>query len=273
MGINSLSTKEVAKRLAILPQSHLTPEGLTILDLVKQGRYPYQNWLQQWSEEDEYMVNKALKATKMTSLADRAVDSLSGGQRQRGWIAMTLAQGTDTILLDEPTNHLDMESIEALISALEMFEGSVVLVTHSEVILRALPNKFVICHQGDQHLFVGDYDQFLEKEGWESDEGKKAKHKSGKRKQRAELIQERSKVLKPIQKQMQSLEQKIHALEIEVDKDCQKLIEASELGEGNLISELSREIDEKKKQIDLLFNELEKLTYLFEEKSVEFDIK
>ncbi|AGB42205.1 ABC-type cobalamin/Fe3+-siderophore transport system, ATPase component [Halobacteroides halobius DSM 5150] len=106
--INNLSTKEVAKRLAILPQSPLTPEGLTVFELVKQGRYPYQNWLQQWSQEDEKMVNKALEATKMTSLADRSVDSLSGGQRQRGWIAMTLAQATDTILLDEPTTYLDL---------------------------------------------------------------------------------------------------------------------------------------------------------------------
>ncbi len=85
------STKEVAKRLAILPQGPSAPEGLTIHQLVKQGRYPYQNWLQQWSEEDEQMVKKALEATQLTEMASRSVDSLSGGQRQRAWIAMTLA--------------------------------------------------------------------------------------------------------------------------------------------------------------------------------------
>jgi len=89
------STKEVAKRLAILPQGPSAPEGLTVLQLVKQGRYPYQSWLQQWSEEDEKMVKRALEATQLTDMADRTVDSLSGGQRQRAWIAMTLAQGTD----------------------------------------------------------------------------------------------------------------------------------------------------------------------------------
>lgn len=102
------STKEVAKRLAILPQGPTAPEGLTVLQLVKQGRYPYQSWLQQWSEEDEKMVKQALEATQLTHLAHRTVDSLSGGQRQRAWIAMTLAQGTETILLDEPTTYLDM---------------------------------------------------------------------------------------------------------------------------------------------------------------------
>ncbi|MCK9911391.1 ABC transporter ATP-binding protein, partial [Microbacteriaceae bacterium K1510] len=90
------------------PQGPTAPEGLTVLQLVKQGRYPYQSWLQQWSEEDEHMVMKALCSTQLSSLAHRTVDSLSGGQRQRAWIAMTLAQDTNTILLDEPTTYLDM---------------------------------------------------------------------------------------------------------------------------------------------------------------------
>lgn len=106
--IAKLPTKEVAKQLAILPQGPIAPEGLTVLQLVKQGRYPYQNWLQQWSGEDERMVRTALEATCLTDLAERTVDSLSGGQRQRAWIAMTLAQGTDIILLDEPTTYLDL---------------------------------------------------------------------------------------------------------------------------------------------------------------------
>lgn len=89
--IDQWQTKAVAKRLAILPQGPVAPEGLTILQLVKQGRYPYQSWLSQWSEEDERMVMEALQATNLTDLAERPVDSLSGGQRQRAWIAMTLS--------------------------------------------------------------------------------------------------------------------------------------------------------------------------------------
>lgn len=128
------STKEVAKRLAILPQGPSAPEGLTILQLVKQGRYPYQNWLQQWSEEDEQMVNKALAATQLTEMANRAVDSLSGGQRQRAWIAMTLAQGTETILLDEPTTYLDMshqiEILDLLFELNQTEQRTIVMVLH-----------------------------------------------------------------------------------------------------------------------------------------------
>ncbi len=128
------STKEVAKQLAILPQGPTAPEGLTVLQLVKQGRYPHQSWLQQWSEEDERMVTKALTATRLSSLAERTVDSLSGGQRQRAWIAMTLAQGTETILLDEPTTYLDMshqiEILDLLYELNQTENRTIVMVLH-----------------------------------------------------------------------------------------------------------------------------------------------
>jgi iron complex transport system ATP-binding protein len=132
--IAKLSTKEVAKKMAILPQSPSAPEGLTVLQLVKQGRYPHQSWLKQWSEKDERMVNDALKATRLEDLKERTVDSLSGGQRQRAWIAMTLAQDTDVILLDEPTTYLDMthqiEILDLLFELNERENRTVVMVLH-----------------------------------------------------------------------------------------------------------------------------------------------
>jgi iron complex transport system ATP-binding protein len=103
-----LPTKQLAKQLGILPQSPTAPEGLTVHELVAQGRYPHQSWLQQWSREDEKITAEALTITDLTDFADRPVDTLSGGQRQRAWIAMTLAQDSDTILLDEPTTFLDL---------------------------------------------------------------------------------------------------------------------------------------------------------------------
>ncbi|UOQ94369.1 ABC transporter ATP-binding protein [Halobacillus shinanisalinarum] len=106
--ISKMRTKDVAKKMAILPQSPTTPEGLSVYQLVKQGRYPYQSWAKRWAKEDEEAVNKALTDTNLLELKDRSVDSLSGGQRQRAWIAMTLAQDTDLLLLDEPTTYLDM---------------------------------------------------------------------------------------------------------------------------------------------------------------------
>ncbi|RAK16611.1 iron complex transport system ATP-binding protein [Anoxybacillus vitaminiphilus] len=132
--IAKMSTKEVAKKLAILPQSPTAPEGLTVLQLVKQGRYPYQTWLKQWSEEDERKVQFALEATGMKEFAERPVDSLSGGQRQRAWIAMTLAQDTDIILLDEPTTYLDMthqiEILDLLFELNEREKRTIVMVLH-----------------------------------------------------------------------------------------------------------------------------------------------
>jgi iron complex transport system ATP-binding protein len=103
-----LPTKELAKRLGILPQGPVAPEGLTVHELVAQGRYPHQSWFQQWSAEDERITRDALDITGVAEFADRPVDTLSGGQRQRAWIAMTLAQDSELILLDEPTTFLDL---------------------------------------------------------------------------------------------------------------------------------------------------------------------
>ncbi|GLB60913.1 ABC transporter ATP-binding protein [Cytobacillus sp. NCCP-133] len=132
--VGDLSTKEVAKRLGILPQGPVAPEGLTVFQLVKQGRYPYQSWLRQWSFEDEKVVDQALRVTGMKEFSDRSVDALSGGQRQRAWIAMTLAQKTDIILLDEPTTYLDMthqvEILNLLFELNELEKRTVVMVLH-----------------------------------------------------------------------------------------------------------------------------------------------
>lgn len=132
--ISSMSTKEVARKLAILPQGPITPDGLTVIQLVKQGRYPYQSWLKQWSREDETVVQEALEATGMSELAERPVDSLSGGQRQRAWIAMTLAQETPVILLDEPTTYLDLthqiEVLDLLFEMNDRDQRTIVMVLH-----------------------------------------------------------------------------------------------------------------------------------------------
>ncbi|MEH0937023.1 ABC transporter ATP-binding protein [Micromonospora psammae] len=106
--IRDLPTREVARRLGVLPQSPLVPEGVTVADLVGRGRQPYQRWWRQWSEQDGAAVERAMALADVAGLADRPVDTLSGGQRQRVWIAMTLAQDTEALLLDEPTTFLDL---------------------------------------------------------------------------------------------------------------------------------------------------------------------
>ncbi len=132
--IHAIATRELAKRMGILPQGPVAPEGLTVRELVAQGRYPHQSWLKQWQAEDEAAVNKALTITSMIELADRPVDALSGGQRQRAWIAMTLAQETEIILLDEPTTFLDLSHQIEVLKLLERLNKeesrTIVMVVH-----------------------------------------------------------------------------------------------------------------------------------------------
>ena len=106
--IRDLAAKEVARRLGLLPQSSIAPEGITVADLVARGRYPHQSFFRQWSKSDEEAVIGAMEATRVMDLSGRLVDELSGGQRQRVWIAMVLAQETPILLLDEPTTFLDI---------------------------------------------------------------------------------------------------------------------------------------------------------------------
>ena len=143
--ISNLPTREVARRLGILPQNPAAPEGLTVRELAAQGRYPHQSWLRQWSKDDERAVEKALVTTGVVELADRPLDTLSGGQRQRAWISMALAQETETLLLDEPTTFLDMAhqlEVLELLDRLNREEGRTIL-----MVLHDLNNAARYSHQ------------------------------------------------------------------------------------------------------------------------------
>lgn len=106
--ITAYPAKEVARRLGLLPQTSIAPEGITVADLVARGRHPHQGVFRQWTTNDERAVAAALVATNTADLAGRLVEELSGGQRQRVWVAMVLAQETPLLLLDEPTTFLDI---------------------------------------------------------------------------------------------------------------------------------------------------------------------
>jgi len=171
-----------------------------------------------------------------------------------------VAKPCNLLLLDEPTHHLDIESIEALIDALEDFGGSVVIVTHSELILKRLAlNKIVLCEEAKQTVFLGNYDEFLEKIGW--DEKKKAAPKTAQqsvRKERAEQVAKRAAVIKPIEKQIHTIEQQIVALE---EEQKQSIETAQQIKAQGI----------RKKQIEQLEAELYELYELLEQKKKEFE--
>ncbi len=132
--IHSMSTREVARLMGVLPQSPTAPEGITVTDLVGRGRYPHQGWFRKWQAGDDAAVADALAATDTLDLASRTVDSLSGGQRQRVWIAMALAQQTGILMLDEPTTYLDVshqvDMLDLLTDLVHQGMRTIVLVLH-----------------------------------------------------------------------------------------------------------------------------------------------
>lgn len=150
--IYALPTKLVAARLGLLPQGPIAPEGLTVRELVAQGRFPHQSLLRQWTIADETAVNAAMKTADVTDLADRPVDTLSGGQRQRCWIAMVLAQDTDLILLDEPTTFLDLKvqvDLMDLLTGLAHERGrTLVIVLHELSLAAAYADHLVMMKEG-----------------------------------------------------------------------------------------------------------------------------
>lgn len=150
--IGSYAPKEVARRLGLLPQSPVAPDGIVVADLVARGRYPHQGVLRQWSDADQRAVDEAMARAGVTELAERMVGELSGGQRQRVWIAMALAQQTPILLLDEPTTFLDIaHQVEVLDLARSLRRDgyTVVVVLHELNLAFRYASHLIVMHAGD----------------------------------------------------------------------------------------------------------------------------
>lgn len=110
--------REIARQIAVLGQNPEAPAGLTVEELVEQGRYPHRRWLARLTAVDKQAIDRAILAVDLDEFRDRQVLSLSGGERQRAWIAMAMAQEPDILFLDEPTTFLDVRHQAELLTLL-----------------------------------------------------------------------------------------------------------------------------------------------------------
>lgn len=165
--IHDYKPKELAKKLAILPQAPIAPEGITVKELCYFGRNPYKNLFGSRSKEDDDMVNWAIEVTGLKDFAERQLDSLSGGQRQRAWIAMALTQDTDVLLLDEPTTYLDLayqiDILELLKNLNEKTKKTIVIVIHELNQAARYAHNLVCMKKGDIYSEGKVQDVFTEK--------------------------------------------------------------------------------------------------------------
>ena len=204
----------------------------------------------------------------------KKVKVLSGGERSRVLLGKLLVSPSNLLILDEPTNHLDMQSTEGLMEALERFEGAVVIVTHSERILRRVANRLVVFDGGKTLLFEGGYEDFLERIGWE-DEGPpdrtifppspRGTNRKELRRARARLTAERSRRVTPLARRIKEVEEAITVRE-KKDKEMEVLLcEAAAKGEVEPMVLLGKQSEAIKSEIQDLFQELERLTGEYEE--------
>lgn len=151
--MQQIPTKEIAKQLALLPQVQESLNGIRVYDLVSYGRFPHQNAFGRLTNLDREKIAWALDETQTLDFAELPVQSLSGGQRQRVWIAMALAQDTDTIFLDEPTTYLDLnhqlEVLELLKELNQSRQKTIVMVLHDVNLSARFSDYMIAMKEGD----------------------------------------------------------------------------------------------------------------------------
>ena len=213
----------------------------------------------------------------------KKISVLSGGEKSRVLLGKLLVSPANILLLDEPTNHLDMESTESLLDAVEDFSGAVIIVTHSEMILHAVATRLIVFDEGKVTFFEGSYQDFLKRVGWSDerqnvDRGPLSTQSANEpvdrkllRRQRAELINEKSRTLGSLKKSIHEIEREIIGLEKKISRDNSALLDASVQGEGEKIKKLSKEVHDSKSRIDSLFTELEHFHARLEKSTKEFE--
>ncbi|HCM80692.1 MAG TPA: cobalamin/Fe(3+)-siderophore ABC transporter ATP-binding protein [Corynebacterium stationis] len=169
--IHDIPTRKLATQLGLLPQSPIAPDGIVVADLVGRGRTPHQGILGRWSQQDYDIVAEALETTGISDLAERSIDELSGGQRQRVWIAMALAQRTDTLLLDEPTTYLDVKhqlDVLDLLTELNRDRGTTIVMVLHDLNLAARYSNELVAVSGGKVFAHGHPREVITKENVKS---------------------------------------------------------------------------------------------------------
>lgn len=215
----------------------------------------------------------------------KKVSVLSGGEKSRVLLGKLLVSPANLLLLDEPTNHLDMYSIDSLIEAIDAFDGAVMIVTHSELILHAVATRLIVFDDGNVSAFEGTYRDFLERVGWAGEAGaasraeRRAKsaapavNRKDLRRMRAEVVSEKSRTVSAFQGRIAAIEKAIMQHEQDVDRDTQALLAATTNGDGEIIRTLSKSIHEARLKIEGLFGDLEAVTREHDAKVKEFEQK
>ena len=215
----------------------------------------------------------------------KKISVLSGGEKSRVMLGKLLATPVNLLLLDEPTNHLDMESCDALLTAINFFEGTVIMVTHNEMFLHTLAERLIVFQNDHIDVFDGSYGEFLEKDGWHDksqsagssstqmphEETAVRLSKKEMRRQRSDIIARRSKKIGPLEKRIIQLEDDIETHEVELDHLNQAMQQASQKQDGPQIAELARAIHANQSAIDKNFDELEKITQELDRQNTVFE--
>lgn len=162
--LRSIPTRQIARRVSLLPQAPEAPAGLTVAELVARGRHPHQRWFEQFTRSDEAVVREAMASTGVEHLADQPLDELSGGQRQRAWLSMTLAQQTDIVLLDEPTTYLDLAhqvEVLELVQELNAVHGRTVVMVLHDISLAARYASRIVAMKDGRIISSGTPDEVI----------------------------------------------------------------------------------------------------------------
>lgn len=218
----------------------------------------------------------------------KKIDVLSGGEKSRVMLGKILLTPCNLLLLDEPTNHLDMDACDALLEALDSFDGTLVMVTHNETFLHALADSLIVFQDDTITYFDGTYQRFLETVGWTEEtrqaggggggtsgsNGEQSGTKTSRkemRKIRSELVAAKSRELKPLETAIAEIEGRIMADEQTMSALSLAIQEAAESGDGIRIASLSRELSACQDRMEADFGRLDVLTRQYDEKKAYYD--